>query len=199
MSTAHLLLAMIFLAIAVVLATTATPGWGNGAAMDESVRHSLRAWGPLAAGLVLAQSLLGGTVRHLGAGLACPDVPLCLGEWVPPLTSSSTALHFAHRVLGVLTALLVLAAAAWLGRPARPVRVRAAALVAALLVVTQLGLGFLSVTTTLGIVPVSSHTLVAAALLADLVLLSCWGWSSPGGRVGRRALDFAEPAATQPR
>ena len=38
-----------------------------------------------AAALVFMQSLLGGLVRHLEAGMACPDVPLCLGRIVPPL------------------------------------------------------------------------------------------------------------------
>jgi cytochrome c oxidase assembly protein subunit 15 len=126
-------------------------------------------------------------------------VPLCLGEWVPPLTNSLTILHFAHRALGVLTALVVLAAAAGLVRASRPARVRLVALLAGVLVVTQVGLGVLSVTTTLGVVPVSLHTLVAAALLGDLVLLSCWGWLAPVRHSARREASISEPTPARAR
>jgi heme A synthase len=197
-STTHLLLALIFLSIAVVLAA-ATATDGGAAGIDEPTRRTMRVWGATGVALVLAQSLLGGTVRHVGAGLACPDVPLCLGEWVPPLTNSLTTLHFAHRALGVLTALVVLATAALLGRASSPARVRVAALAAATLVVTQVGLGLLSVTTTLAVVPVSMHTLVAAALLGVLVLLSCWGWLAPDRRVTHRGTSAAEPASLRAR
>jgi heme A synthase len=198
-STTHLLLALLFLSIAVVLAAaTARQGEDRGV-VDEPTRRLLRSSAPLAALFVLAQSLLGGAVRHVGAGLACPDVPLCLGQWVPPLTNSLTTLHFAHRVLGVVTALVVLASAHVLWHRARSARVRGAALLAAMLVVTQVGLGLLSVTTTLGVVPVSAHTLVAAALLGDLVLLCCWGWMTDGASQRGRTSTFQEPAPARAR
>ena len=41
----------------------------------------------------VVQSLLGGMVRHLDAGMACPDVPLCLGRVVPPMIHPLVALH----------------------------------------------------------------------------------------------------------
>jgi heme A synthase len=197
-STTHLLLALVFLSIAVVLAT-ATGRDGGSVVADEPTRRALRFWAPTSAAFVLAQSLLGGAVRHVGAGLACPDVPLCLGEWLPPLTNTLTTLHFTHRALGVLTALVVLATAALLGRASSPTRVRVAARIAAMLVVTQVGLGLLSVTTTLAVVPVSMHTLVAAALLGDLVLLSCWGWLAPDRRFTHRETSAAEPASLRAR
>jgi heme A synthase len=175
-STTHLLLALIFLGIAVVLAAATQPA--RAPDLDTRTRAVLRRWGTTASVLVLVQSLLGGAVRHLGAGLACPDVPLCLGRVVPPLTNSLTALHFTHRAFGVLTALVVLATMASLMRRSNPARLRTWATASATLVAAQIGIGLLSVTTRLAVVPVSTHTLVAAALLGALVLLASWGWMS---------------------
>jgi cytochrome c oxidase assembly protein subunit 15 len=53
------------------------------------------------AGLVvlLVQLALGGYVRHTGAGLACPDFPLCSGDILPGHWLA--AVHWVHRWLGV--------------------------------------------------------------------------------------------------
>jgi heme A synthase len=175
-STTHLLLALLFLSIAIVLAAATDPRRSTALALDGSTRRVLRRWSTSAAAFVLAQSLIGGVVRHLGAGLACPDVPLCLGRVVPPLGNSLTALHFTHRAFGVLTAAVVLATMAPLMRSRRSALVRTWATAAATLVVAQIGVGMLSVTMRLAVIPVSAHTLVAASLLAVLVLLASWGW-----------------------
>jgi heme A synthase len=177
-STTHLLLALLFLCIAVVLAAATEPTRERALTIDPRTRTVLRRWVPAAAGLVVVQSLVGGAVRHLGAGLACPDVPLCLGQVVPPLTNSLTALHFTHRAIGLLTGLVVLAAMASVMRSGAPARVRVWATASATLVVAQIGIGLLSVTMRLAVLPVSAHTLVAAALLGALVLLTTWGWMS---------------------
>jgi Uncharacterized protein required for cytochrome oxidase assembly len=55
--------------------------------------------------LVYSQSVLGAYVRHLEAGLACPDFPTCLGKWVPPLLVGPVLAHFSHRTLGYLVLL----------------------------------------------------------------------------------------------
>src|ERR1700760_1820611 len=42
--------------------------------------------------------VLGGAVRALNAGLACPDWPLCFGDYVPDF-HPQVYLEFIHRVL----------------------------------------------------------------------------------------------------
>ena len=49
--------------------------------------------------IVFLQTVLGAYVRHSSAGLACPDFPTCLGQWIPPLISDTVIAHFSHRML----------------------------------------------------------------------------------------------------
>ena len=52
---------------------------------------SLRRWVAFAAGAVYVQSLVGALMRHLGAGLACVDLPLCRGAvWPAQAVNVST-------------------------------------------------------------------------------------------------------------
>jgi heme A synthase len=103
--------------------------------------------------------------------------------------------HFAHRVLGVLTMLVLLAATVKLLAAGAP-HVRRAAQAMAALVVLQVALGFGSVMTTLAVVPVSLHTLVAASLLSVTVLLATWG-ALPLRPAARRAFP-ERPGAARP-
>ena len=50
--------------------------------------------------LVYVQTVLGGWVAASGAGLACPDFPMCNGAWIPPLEGLK-AIHFFHRFLAL--------------------------------------------------------------------------------------------------
>jgi heme A synthase len=168
-STTHLALALSFLALATVLAsaTARSPLPAATAARDGDPRRWVTA-----AALVFAQSVLGALVRHMDAGMACPDVPLCLGEVVPPLVNAPIAAHFLHRVLALVVAAVVIASALRVHRERAPRRIRRWALAAALLVLLQAGLGVASVLSVLAVLPVSLHTLVAATLLAVLTHLA---------------------------
>jgi cytochrome c oxidase assembly protein subunit 15 len=173
-STTHLSLALLFLALATALASASAwvPRMG---APDRDLAPSLRRWGIAGAGLVFVQSAVGGLVRHTDSGLACPDIPLCLGRVVPPLGNALVALHFTHRMMGYAVALVLVGFAFWAVRRGAPVAVRSWAKWAAVLVVLQVGLGLLSVFTRLEVVPVSLHTLVAASLLSVMVHLATTG------------------------
>lgn len=175
-STSHLGLAFLFLALTTALGVATAPEWGERGDVDPVARRAIRPWAVGVAGVVLLQSLLGGWVRHADAGMACPGIPLCLGEWVPPLDQLPVALQYFHRATGVALALAV-AAMTWIVLSRSPAkRLRRTALVALALVLFQVALGFLSVTSFLAVIPVSLHTLVAAMLLAAVVALATWTW-----------------------
>jgi heme A synthase len=112
--------------------------------------------------------ILGGLVRHTGAGRACgTDIPGCGGELWPALGQGQ--LHQAHRLAGLLLGLVLLAAAPVLVRGARRAGRRAATLAAAALpavVVAQVVLGILTVTSGIGVWQAVAHTGGAALLLA---------------------------------
>jgi heme A synthase len=195
-STSHLGLAFVFLGLAVVLATVTSPYWDQGVGPSERVRKSLRRIGISAVILAFAQSLVGAAVRHTDAGMACPDIPLCLGQWIPPLSYPTVALHFGHRVLG----LAVLAMALWVGHIAfwksRSVEIARMGVAAALVAMGQVLLGFLSVYYRLAVEPVSVHTLLAAILLVLLVRLTTLTWApAPAKEAGIGSGAGTEPAS----
>jgi cytochrome c oxidase assembly protein subunit 15 len=175
-STSHLGLAFLFLALATVLAVASGKGWHKAAGTLEPARTRIRMAALVGALLTFSQSLVGAAVRHTDAGMACPDVPLCLGRWIPPFQESLVALHFTHRVLGVL----VLGVVLWVGhlafRGSSVARVKTLGVLVTILVASQVLLGFLSVYFRLAVVPVSLHTLLAALLLTGLVALTSLSW-----------------------
>ncbi|NJD20523.1 MAG: hypothetical protein FIA95_14730 [Gemmatimonadetes bacterium] len=191
-STPHLGLAILFLGLATFLASASSPVPSMQAPDPDAARGLLR-WSVTGAALVFVQSVVGGLVRHTDSGLACPDVPLCLGRVVPPLESGFVALHFAHRTLGYAVALTVVGFAVWAVRRGASAAARRLTKGAAVLVLLQVGLGFLAVYTRLEVVPVSLHTLVAAGLFAVLVHLATIGWSAQRGTPRQR--DRAAPKA----
>ena len=171
-STSHLALAFFFLGLLTVLTTVTAPSWsGSPAARGSGFRRS----GLLLAVLVFGQSTVGALVRHTDSGVACPDVPLCLGRWVPPLDHWMVALHFAHRVLGLIAVLVTAVVTVNLLRSSTAKVPRRLAWGLLVIVAAQFTLGFLSVAYQLHPATVAPHTLGAALLLSLAVALSAWG------------------------
>ena len=177
-STTHLGLAFIFLALVTVLASATGPLKTFESPLGETANR-ITILASASAALIFVQSLIGGLVRHMDAGMACPDAPLCLGELVPPLVNSTITLHFTHRLIGIVAALLIIGLSIWILRVSAPKPLRLLGLLAAALVVTQVIIGFISVLTSLAVIPVSLHTLIAAGLLATLVRLATLARLSP--------------------
>jgi heme A synthase len=163
-STAHLVNALLILAGLVILA--------EGNRLHPAVPARLRRLALAGLWVLLVQLALGGYVRHAGAGLACPDFPLCSGSLLPHHWES--AVHWLHRWLGVaLLGLFVhIALAARRTALAKP-----AAMVMGLAVL-QVALGIATVLGGLAIPVRAAHAVVAYALWGGLVWLAvhagCW-------------------------
>ena len=175
-STTHLALAFLFLSLVTAITAFTSPKTITIQKQDLKKLYTVEKLSLLSAMLIFAQSVLGGVVRHTGAGLVCPDVPLCFGEWIPPLETISVITHFAHRLMGVILLLLLTVLAFKSLGFTKASTIRTFCLVAAGLGILQVILGFLSVYSLLAIIPVSLHTLVAATLLSCTVYLAslCW-------------------------
>ena len=139
--------------------------------------------------MVLAtQIALGGWTSANYAALACPDVPMCTGQWLPETDfregfvlwreigvnyeggvldqPSRVAIHLTHRIGAVIT-LFVLAVLAF--RLVKVPRLRAGGQVLMLLVLTQFTLGVLNVALYLPLLNAVAHNATAGLLLATLL------------------------------
>ncbi len=194
-SVAHACLAQAFFCLTVALALSTSRGLVSPAPRPLPADGVPPLWGLGAAAtlLVYVQLVLGAVVRHTGAGLAIPDVPLAFGRLVPPLISFEIAIHFAHRV----GALVVAAAVAWTaarvlrrhrGRPdlARPARLALG------LVGAQILFGALTVATRLAVLPATAHVVVGALLLASCLVLTLRGARARAAAAG--SVEAAVPA-----
>ena len=178
-STLHLVNALLILAGLLALVSRAEPA-------DEI---PAKVWRLTRAGLaaLLCQLALGGYVRHAGAGLACPDFPLCGGDVFPGHWLG--IVHWFHRWLGVA----LLGFFVHLALAARGTRVAGAAATVAGLALLQVSLGIATVL--LGLAPAirAIHASVGYLLWATLVWVSLrvGGWDRVlGDAVARRADAF---------
>jgi heme A synthase len=171
-SAAHLALSMAFFLLTLHLAVRLWPGRAplpHAAAASMLEPATRRARGALVAAVaaLYAQVLLGALVRHTGSGPACgTDYLLCLGSIWP--SSGPAELHMAHRFGAVVAFVVAHVAAVMAARRARALG-RPLALFSALsvpsLLAAQIALGVLTVTTGIGLVPVTAHLAVGALLL----------------------------------
>jgi heme A synthase len=175
-STAHLVNALLILAGLIILA--------EGTPAHAAVPPRLKRLAMAGLAALLLQLALGGYVRHAGAGLACPDFPLCSGSLLPHHWES--AVHWIHRWLGVaLLGLFVHVALT-----ARRTALAGPAAAAAGLALLQVALGIAAVLGGLAVPLRAAHAVVAYGLWAVLVWLSvraeCWRAVARGEDAVRR-------------
>jgi len=183
--TAHLLGGMATLALLVWFALAQ---WRHSPAPQL---RTLRLPAALGLGAVAVQIALGGWVSANYAAPACPDLPLCLGQALPPMDFANafhvvrelgmtpdgdllsrealTAIHWTHRVFA-LVAVAAAGWAAWRAWCTRELRTLGALLAVAL--ATQLALGIANVLAGLPLWLAAAHNAGAALLLACLVVLN---------------------------
>lgn len=151
----------------------------------------MRPWAAAGLAVLVCQIALGGWVSANYAALACPDFPVCHGQWVPamdfsnayhvvrelgmtasgaPLTQEAlTAIQWSHRA-GALATVVLLGGIGLAALRIPALRIPAAALL--LLLAIQAALGIANVLLRLPLVLAAAHSAGAALLLAVLVVLN---------------------------
>ena len=124
------------------------------------------------AGVTYVLIVFGALVRANGAGLACPDWPLCFGEVIPAF-DVGVAFEWGHRALAGSVGLVFLALGiATLRLPSLGSAMRGGLAVAALLLAMQIVLGGLTVLELLARWTVTSHLVTGNAFALAVVLLA---------------------------
>lgn len=181
--TAHLLGGMTVLAL---LAWMALAQFFGSSALEARQPRGAAVIALAALGVQIA---LGGWVSSNYAALACPELPLCLGQAVPPMDfrnafhvlrelgetpqgellsrEALTAIHWSHRMF----ALVAVAVIGWAAYRALAVS-RALAALIALLVILQFSLGVANVLVSRPLGLAAAHNAGAALLLIALVVLN---------------------------
>lgn len=173
----HACVAQLFFCLTVALAVVTSPRW-----RAEPREGSERTAGAATALtlLIFAQLVLGAVMRHRGAGLAMPTFPLPL---VPDFWSTNTALHFSHRLMAAVIAVLGVAVFA------RAVRYYPKVSVWMLvLLVAQVTLGALAVLSERATLPTTLHVVVGAALLGASLILTLRARRARAAAVSRVAV-----------
>jgi cytochrome c oxidase assembly protein subunit 15 len=157
---------------------------------DKPSMNIRRMRGPIiTAMMVLAMQIaLGGWTSANYAALACPDVPMCTGQWLPETNfregfvlwreigvdyeggvldqPSRVAIHLTHRIGAVITLLILITLAI---RLFKIPKLRTGGQLLMALVLTQFTLGVLNVALYLPLLNAVAHNAGAALLLATLL------------------------------
>lgn len=170
-SSTHQATAMAFFSVVVTLAFLTRQRMESSPARTAPVAPGLSRWILAVAGLAYAQIVVGAVMRHVRGGLACGfDLPLCLGQVWPLDGHLGVQMHMLHRVGGLLVGVAVLGLAAALWRRAPGYRsLRALAILLAVAVLAQVGLGIATVLMSRELGVMTLHSSLGVALLGGLV------------------------------
>jgi len=123
------------------------------------------------AGATFALLIVGGLVHATGSSLACPDWPLCYGQFFPPMRGGILYEH-GHRLLALAVALLTTTLAVLVFRSRTDRVARGLAGLAVALVLVQALLGGITVILRLPLLVSSSHLATSMAFFCTLIALA---------------------------
>ena len=169
-STTHLAVSLLYLAALIALIVRLQK---QNAATSTQAIFAGRSWITWTTLALYAQMLLGASVRHTGAGLAC-NVDLLHCNGAPWPTSGPEILLWSHRSFALFIVGMVLMTAHLAFRNAKRSgqgALRAWALLLATGVLVQLVLGALTVVTYISVNTATAHLVVGALLLALMIAL----------------------------
>jgi cytochrome c oxidase assembly protein subunit 15 len=123
--------------------------------------------------LTIGLVVLGALVRANHAGLACPDWPLCFGEFIPRM-NLEIAFEWTHRLIaGAVSLAFVALAVQALRRPDVPRSAEILLAVATGLLATQVLLGALTVWLRIAPWTVTAHLIIGNGFSLTLLLIAC--------------------------
>lgn len=146
-----------------------------------------------AASLALALAVLGSWVRINGAGMTCPDWPLCRGALVPELIGG-VVLEWTHRAIALVVGFVIIAAfvAGW--RVRREIAGVVPTLIALVVIFAlQVAVGGITIHEANSPRSVVLHWGVAMALLATLIVLAMLAFLAPRAGSGLPAVRGGAP------
>src|SRR6266705_543682 len=146
--------------------------------MPIDQRRLLQVVAILGALFAYATIVVGGTVRGLDAGLACPDWPLCNGSVVPDRAEGKVLVECIHRFVAALTGLFMLsmliAALLWFRSE---MRILTLSIMSFAVLAIQVGVGAVTITSDNDWSIVTIHLALGTATLASaliVALVSLW-------------------------
>jgi len=159
----HLATAMVFLAALIGLVGASARAGGSIVGNTDPAVARLAAW---AAAAVFVLLIVGSYTSDYGY---MPGWPFQQGRIIPNLGAEREAVHFLHRVLALVVAVIVAWVAVHIRRRTNHDRVRQLALVAAALFVAEIFIGAMNVWTVLNPIVVMFHLAAGAGVWASLV------------------------------